>query len=193
MATGTVNRPRRRQPRSSTKAQLVVVTVALLAGLGVQGVRLWSVSQARASLESYSTAIHTPLHRGGFIVQEGLKPELADFSAGKLGTAQFARDGAAFASDLTAVKVAFDRVPEPAGLAGSRADFDRALDAYIALARSFSGVPAAAVPGDEMTRIAAAGNTADQLFDRAARRLQAARSALRLAPDPNLPHPLGGQ
>ena len=144
-----------------------------------------------AALTAYTTALRAPTSDGGRIVEEEMKPTLADFSQGRLDAASFAADARGWQIALRQVKDRIHRITVPPAIAAAGPLFDAAMDDYLAAAGLFE--QAAAVPRAQRDAAVRRGidqaRAADNQYDQAALVVQRALAAAGLPADSSLPNP----
>ena len=142
-----------------------------------------------AALKAYVDALRSPTSDGGRVVEQLMKPSIAEFAQGKVDPSTFTARAKGWVLALQSVKQRLDRISVPPVVASAGPLFDQAMDGYIHTAQVFE--QAASVPADQ--RDAAleagrqAGRDADQVYDRAATVVQRALRAAGLPPDSALP------
>jgi hypothetical protein len=150
-----------------------------------------SPSAGAAALTAFVAALRAPTAQGGQVVEQEMKPSIADLSSGQI-------DGPTMESRARSWQIAFARVRQrvdaiavPAGLQTARQLFDSAIDGYARVAAILLQAGAAAPDGRGalLDAAVAAGRRADALYDQASAQVQAALRAAGLPVDPNLPDP----
>jgi hypothetical protein len=142
-----------------------------------------------AALEAYVDALRSPTSDGGRVVEQLMKPSIAEFAQGQVDASTFATRARGWVVALQSVRQKLRGIRVPPVVASAGPLFDQAVDGYIHTAQVFE--QAASVPADQ--RAAAldtgrqAGRDADQVYDRAAAVVQRALHAAGLPPDSALP------
>jgi hypothetical protein len=172
-----------------------LVLLAVLGGGGATGGGGSTPNpQASAELSAYTAALGPPTQEGGRIVEQEMKPSLAEFERGVLDAATFASRAGGWQLAFQRIRRQIDRIPVPTLIPAAGGLFDAAIDAYIRTAQLLEA--AARAPGSaRQAAIEAAvdaARAADSAYDRAAAVVQRALRAAGLPPDNGLPDPSPG-
>jgi hypothetical protein len=146
----------------------------------------------RQQLEAYEAALTPHAKRGGFIVEEGLKPGLGQVARDAGSPVVF--QAVSWSDDLTKVRQAFNaegHLIRGTQLEPAIADFDAAFELYTETAQT---IGAAAIASGEprqklLDEAAASGRSADQRYDRASALLQKLRQKRGLPLTARFPSP----
>jgi hypothetical protein len=178
--------------RRRVVAAVVVTAVAVSVAAAVAAVARRPEPLTAKRLAAYTDAIAPPLSDGGRVVEQGMKPGVADLlNRHAVPPATIAVEAAEWERELTRVRGAVAAVPVPPGLGEAAALFDRALAGYVEAAELFRR--AALAPEGQRRAIADRGFTAaeaaDRTYDAASRIVQRERRRLGLGPTATLPDP----
>ena len=143
------------------------------------------VSSAAGALVAYADAIHPGAELAGRVIVNGIRPDIADFEAGRISVAVWNLDMRTRQRELTAAQAFFDDAVVPQSVGDAPVWFRRAFADYQRAVRLF--LAAGATEGAERAALidhgASAGEAGDRAFDRGTARIQAARRALGLGAD----------
>jgi hypothetical protein len=144
-----------------------------------------TTSPAARALIAYSDAIYPATQEAGKSIVAGIRPDIADFSAGKLAVSLWNTDMLTRQQELAHARQGFDSAPAPKSVKDAPALFDRAFDQYQQAVRLLleAGTVEGQARTDLIARAAALGDQGDSTFDQGTARIQAARRALGLGPD----------
>jgi hypothetical protein len=147
--------------------------------------------QERAAIVDYGKAIVPLVQQGGRVVENGMKPALDDLVYRHITPrAMIVREADAWVGALTNVRGQLATVTPPPSLSEVAPLLDRALASYINAARAFRKAAAhkAGSVRRHFVRVGRHwGETADNVYDRAASLIQGARARAGLPPDVNFP------
>jgi hypothetical protein len=170
--------------------------VAALAIVGIAAILLTSGGRApdrhrqdADALRAYTVALRGPTAAAGQVVEQDMKPSLADFRAGRLEPAAFAERARSWQLSFRRTRQQLDAISPPPSVSQARPLFDGALDAYFNAAATLeqaAGAEAGARNGLVDEAVATA-RQADRTYNQAAAVVQAALRAAGLPPDPDLP------
>jgi hypothetical protein len=147
-----------------------------------------------AELSAYQAGVLPPLREGGQVVEQELKPAVADLAAGKVSGPAFAAQTTGWLGRLAEVRRQVAGVVPPPDLRPAADGFDRALARYADTVRAFGAAASASKAGRE----AALANAyevaldADHLYDTASAVIQQWRRRLGLGTTPDFPNPSEG-
>lgn len=143
--------------------------------------------ERREAVLAWERAITQPAKDGGFVIQNGMKPAVADLGRDMPGQTMFQAVG--WVAELERVRGVFAQAVPPPSLRDAAADFDAALRMYREAAETLGA--AAISAGDTrrtlLDRAVAKAQEADATYDRASAALQRIRRLLGLGPSPNFP------
>jgi hypothetical protein len=184
-----LGRTRLRRPASlPVMVGIVIVVFGLLvvSGLVARRGSGRSHSSDENALVDYADAIYPATQQAGKVIVAGIRPDISDFQAGRISVQVWTVDMQTRVRELDEAKRGFDAARAPSSVKDAPRLFDRAFDSYQQAVRLF--LDAAKVDGgqraDLIARGSAIGESGDHLFDQGTARIQAARRALGLAPDP---------
>lgn len=168
--------------------------VVVLGAVGATSVFLVGSAQRRddrAAYLRYEKKILVPIDDGGRLVQQEMKPSLADLESGSLGVTEAVGRANAWRGVLQQDRAAMVALKPPPFLRGIEKLWGAAVDAYLVIPDLFAEAARAtgAARSALLDQAADAGNRADRLFDRAARAMQFHRRRLGLGPTHQLPDP----
>lgn len=182
----------------------MTVLGALAAALMVAGALVAIVGQAegdtttarRSEIVAYEKKISGPARDAGFVVQEGLKPGLADVAAGQPGPVVFS--AVTWVDRFRSIGEQFAAAADglhDGDLRRAAELFESALKEY---ERTAETIGAAAIASGEprqklLEKAAAKGRHADQEYDKASAHLQRARRSVGLPPTARFPDPSEGE
>ena len=142
-----------------------------------------------AALQAWGDAVAPAAFDAGRAIALGIRPDISDFRQGRIAASVWMADMEARAHQFSEAKAAFAAAGSPVALGQAPGLFDEAFSGYLLAA--FALHEAGRVEGAErealITMGAEIGNEGDQVYDRAASRLQAARRAAGLRPDARFP------
>ncbi len=178
-------------------AAVVVVCAAglavIIAVTGSGGGTGSSTSRPDAAvLTAYTTALRSPTSEGGRIVEQEMKPSIAEFSQGQVDAATFQARARGWELGFARVRDDIDKIAVPPAIASAGPLFRQAMDAYLDAAKLFEqagGVAAGPQRDAAMQRAIAQAESADRQYDAAALVVQRALAAAGLPPDSALPNP----
>lgn len=173
---------------------VATVAIVLAGALGATTVFLVGSKQRRDDRKTYlayERAVLKPLERGGRVVQQEMKPSLGELRDGGMTAAVARERAAAWRRAFDSVRSDIARLDAPTFLPDVESRWVAAIDGYRRIPDLFER--AALASGAErnglLDEAAAAGERADDLFDRAAETMQFHRHRLGLGPTPRLPDP----
>ena len=184
-------------PRSRPSKRTAILASAAVVVLGVIGTTsVFLVGSAqrrddRAAYLRYERAILVPIKDGGRLVEQEMKPSIADLQSGSLPASEAVDRANAWRTDLRQDKTKMVSLAPPKFLRGIEVLWGSAMDAYLEIPDLFARAAHATGPARSalIGQAAAAGTRADRLFDRAARAMQFHRRRLGLGPTHDLPDP----
>ena len=184
---------RARQGRSATLvvAGAMAAVFAGVAGLGLLASRndAEQTDRLRRELVAYEDAIAPAAQAAGRAIVAGIRPDLADFVAGRITPEVWRADMAARAQEFSSARERIAAVRPPAVAKDAAARFDEAMSLYVQAAQALA--QAGLVDGDARQRAldrgAELGEEGDRVYDRGAAVLQAARRSLGLPPSNRFP------
>jgi hypothetical protein len=164
---------------------LIGVAIAAHTTAGTNPHADMTTSPAARALIAYGDAIYPATEEAGKSIVAGIRPDIADFSAGKLAVSLWNTDMLTRQQELAHARQGFDSARAPKSVKDAPALFDRAFDQYQQAVRLLleAGTVEGQARTDLITRAAALGDQGDSTFDRGTARIQAARRALGLGPD----------
>ena len=173
---------------------IATAAVVLVAAGGATAVFLVGSAQRRDDRRAYlayERAALVPIREGGQIVQEEMKPSLAQLHNGNVTVTDALTRASGWRNVLRSELTTLLALRPPSFLEDIDAKWTASFDAYVSIADLFA--QAARASGPERDRLldaaAAAGTRADSLFDAAARVMQFHRRRLGLGPTHSLPDP----
>jgi len=177
-----------------TTLAVVAGAVALVVGTSRSGAPSGTTPTAHpdpAALAAYVSALRDPTARGGEVVEQEIKPSIAEVDSGQLAGPTLAARARSWKIAFARVRQSIDAIRVPTGLERAHELFDTALDAYTRVADLLLQAASATAPQRNalLDSALAAGRDADSAYDAAAALVQAALRAAGLPLDPNLPNP----
>lgn len=185
--TIALSRPRHRPASVPVMIAAVMGAVGLLAVAGVVSSRRNADQPATSikKLVAYANAIYPAAQQAGQALVAGIRPDIADFRAGKISVDVWTVDMQTRQRELAQARSAFDHAVAPTSVKDAPAWFDRAFDDYQRAVGLL--LQAGALEGtqrsDMISRAASIGQAGDRAFDNGTARIQAARRVLGLGPD----------
>ena len=173
---------------------MVTIAVVLVGGAGASAVFLRGAAQRRedrAAILTYERAVVPIVNEPGRVVVEEMRPSLREFNDGELTGEQLLRRAAAWARVFGEARSQLLALDPPGFLGDIEVRWREALDGYLATVQGFETL----ARGAESQRprliadAAAAGERADDLFDKAAAVIQFHRRLLGLGASRDLPDP----
>jgi hypothetical protein len=174
----------------------IVALVALMLGVAVVADTLGQRSETSAradgqagAISGYGEALVPASKAAGKTILAGVRPDLAEFQAGRLAESVWVEDMESYAGEFALARALFAATPAPRAVDDAPARFDEAFGAYADAVAVLRLAAFATGPGrDELLALGAAlGDEGDRLFDEGAARIQAARRRVGLKPDPRFP------
>lgn len=190
---GRIARARASRP-SSMALVAVPAALVLLIVVGVLASQKASHGGgAQRALEQYEAAIAPAVEQAGKAIVAGIRPDLADFEAGRISAQVWQENLRVHRATFERARATIARARAPDEIDDAPAWFDESMQLYVEATRVLER--AGTMDGQGRVELLEAGATigerADGLFDRGAARIQAARQAHGLPPSARLPTGLG--
>lgn len=137
------------------------------------------------SLLAYADAIYPGAEMAGRSIVKGIRPDIADFEAGRISVDVWNADMQTRQFELAAARAIFDAADAPASVGDAAQWFTRAFDDYQRAVELLlrAGSATGAQRTELIDQAASIGDAGDGAFDRGTARIQAARRARGLGPD----------
>ena len=184
-----VSRGRHRPASMPVIVGVVGVVFLALVVAGVLATRSTGSGDRSASIKAllaYETAILPATQQAGQAIVAGIRPDITDFMAGRISVQVWNLDMQTRQRELAHARAGFDHADAPDSLKDAPVWFDRAFDKYQQAVKLLlqAGTMEGTARTDLISRAASIGEAGDRAFDQGTARIQAARRAMGLGPDP---------
>jgi hypothetical protein len=178
--------------RRSALAIALAVALALGVALAVPGGAAHAVT--RAQLVGFEATVDPLVSHAGQVIQEGMKPALADLARDHVTPPAFiAHEADGWMASLSGVRKGIVALRVPSALAGARRSLVTSMDLYLQAAATFKAAALASPParGALLQRVVDQASHADRVFDEGAAVIQRLRRSVGLGLSASFPDPAG--
>jgi len=180
--------------RRWTRPILYTAALIVIGAAGASTVYLVGSSQRRADRAGYleyEKKVLPLLREGGRIVEEEIKPSIAQLGSGEIAGSEVVQRAAGWRTTFGQIRAALEAIDPPGFLGDIRVRWGAAMDAYQEVVDELEA--AGRATGADRARYLGqaedAGKGADAVFDHAAVVMQFHRRRLGLGPSTGLPNP----